>query len=124
MSQQGEQKTAATKGQAEAVRAIQLHVDLEVDQEKEQSLVFNFHTTFMPAMSRQPGFVEVKLMKLRKAMKGNVAGNATHRLLISFRTEEDRLAWVATDAHQKVWPTIAGNLKGGTTVSAMLYDVI
>ena len=118
---QGTKTAAGKKDQPDHARTIQLHVDLEVDPEKEEALVSHFHRAFMPAMSRQRGFVEVKLMKLRKVMKGN-ATNATHRLLISFLTEGDRLAWVASDDHQRAWPGIAGNLKG-PTVSALLYDV-
>ncbi len=105
-----------------AANPIQLHVDLEVDMAKEKEMLNNFKTTFRPAISRQPGFVDVKLMKLRKALMGNAPGSFNYRLLISFQTEELRLKWVASDDHQKAWPTIEKNLKGAK-LGVLLYDI-
>jgi heme-degrading monooxygenase HmoA len=95
--------------------AIELHVDLEVAPSKEKDLVDTFHTIFEPTISRQPGFVSVTLLKAR--------ASAAHRLVISFRTEEQRVAWVATDDHQRVWPEMEKNLKG-QKFSVALWDKI
>lgn len=120
-------KTMAVAGAAVSAQGaappIQLHVDLDVDAGKEKELLANFEKIFKPAISRQPGFVEVKLLKLRKAMKGEGPRNASHRLLISFQTEEQRVSWVATADHQKAWPTIERNLKGDK-FTAVLYDAV
>jgi heme-degrading monooxygenase HmoA len=83
---------------------IQLHVDLDVDPPQEANLVDTFHRIFEPVISRQPGFVSVKLLRTGAA--------ATYRLVIGFETEEQRVAWVATDDHQRVWPQMEANLKG------------
>ena len=87
-----------------AEHPIELHVDLEVDPAKENDLVATFHKVFQPTISRQPGFVSVTLMRTGTA--------ATYRLVISFQTEEQRVDWVATDDHQRVWPQMEANLKG------------
>ncbi len=113
--------SAAVPSEA-AVNPIQLHVDLEVDMAKEKELLANFRNTFKPTISKQPGFVEVKLMKFRKAMVGNGPGNWNYRLLISFQTEEQRTKWVAADDHQRAWPTIEKCLKGAKA-AAWLYDI-
>jgi heme-degrading monooxygenase HmoA len=114
---------AATERAQAAANPIQLHVDLEVNPAMEKELLGNFASTFRPAISRQPGFVEVKLMKLRKAMVGSGPGGAwNYRLLISFQTEEQRTKWVASDDHQKAWPTIEKCLKGAK-FAAVLYDL-
>ena len=84
--------------------AIELHVDLEVDPDREKDLVETYHRVFQPVISRQPGFVSVTLLR--------TGTSATYRLVISFETEDHRLAWVATDDHQKVWPQMEANLKG------------
>lgn len=102
--------------------AIQLHVDLDVDPAREQELLANFRSRFKPAISKQPGFVEVRLLKLESALQGQAPANTSYRLLISFRTEDQRKAWVATPEHQKVWPTIEGTLRGAK-FSAVLFDV-
>lgn len=103
--------------------AIQLHVDLEVDPAKEKDLLATYRKTFRPAISKQPGFVAVTLLKLRKEMKGTAPAGATHRLIISFETEDQRQKWVASDLHQQVWPSMEKSLKGAKFI-AILYDPV
>jgi heme-degrading monooxygenase HmoA len=93
---------------------IELHVDLDVEPTKEKDLESTFHTVFEPTISKQPGFVSVTLLKLRAAA-------VTYRLVISFETEEQRVAWVATADHQRVWPQMEKNLKG-VKCTAALWD--
>lgn len=100
---------------------IQLHVDLDVDPAREQEMLRSYRNTFRPAIVKQPGFVDVKLLKLRKAMAGPPPANAPYRLIISFQTEEDRVKWVGTATHQKVWPTMEKTLRGAK-YTAVLYD--
>jgi heme-degrading monooxygenase HmoA len=113
--------TAASVSIEGAVQPIQLQVDLDVDPAKEADVVKNFKTVFLPVISKQPGFVDVKMLKLRSTPKGD-APKTRYRLLISFETEEQRLKWVATDDHQRVWPSIEKNLTG-KKFSAVLYDI-
>src|SRR5579864_849845 len=107
---------------AAAARPIQLHVDLDVDPARVAELLANYRTKFKPTISKQPGFVEVKLLKLNAALQGQAPANTSYRLIISFATEDQRKAWVATAAHQKVWPTIEQTLRG-SKFSAVLFDV-
>jgi hypothetical protein len=121
-------KTLAVAGAAvlpapAAGQPIQLHVDLDVDPAKEQELLGNYRTKFRPAIMKQPGFVEVKLMKLESAVAGQAPPHVSYRLLLSFQTEDQRKAWVATPTHQKVWPTIQQTLRG-PDVNAVLFQVI
>ena len=102
---------------------IQLHLDLEVDPAKEKEMLANYAKTFRPAITKQPGFADVKLLKLRNEMAGKAPKGSLYRLIISFQTEEHRQKWVATDLHQKVWPTIEGTLKG-SKYTALLYDPV
>ncbi len=113
---------AAVPGAA-ATDPIQLHVDLDVEPTKQKDLMRVYKEVFRPAISKQPGFVEVKLMKLRQVMAGPAPANASFRLLISFQTEEQRKAWVATDVHKKVWPQMEANLRG-SKYGAVLFDVV
>jgi len=105
-----------------AANAIQLHVDLDVDPAKESDLLAALRKVFRTAISKQPGFVSVRLLKLRQAVVGEAPKTASHRLLISFQTEEQRQAWVKTDDHQQAWPAIEKTLRG--KVTALLYDVV
>jgi len=102
---------------------IQLHVDLDVNPAQENEMVSNFRKVFRPTISKQPGFVAVTLLKLRNVMAGDFAKNWNYRLIISFQTEEQRLAWVKHDDHQRAWPTIEKTLRGGK-FKAVLYDIV
>lgn len=86
-------------------------------------MVGNYHKIFSPAIRRQPGFLDVKLLKLREVVAGSLPGRAKYRLIISFRSEEQRKQWVATDEHQRAWPTIERTLTGAKA-AAILYDVL
>ena len=114
---------AASTAGAAVVEPIVLLVDLEVDPAKAQDLVTNYRTIFRPAIRKQPGFVDVRLLKLRAEAAGKAPAGCTHRLLISFQTEEQRLKWVSTDEHQKAWPTIEKCLKGQKYI-ALVYDAL
>ena len=72
----------------------------------------NYHKIFRPAIIKQPGFVAVALFKLTKENQGKAPAGASYRLVISFQTEEQRVAWANTDTHKKVWPTVENTLVG------------
>jgi len=102
---------------------IQLHVDLDVDPARENELRQNFRNIFRPAISRQPGFVSVRLLKLRGAVVGEPPGDFNYRLVISFQSEQQRQAWVKSEDHQKAWPAIEKTLRPGK-LRAVLFDVV
>jgi heme-degrading monooxygenase HmoA len=114
--------TAVASAAADGV--IQLHVEMEVDPAHEKELLASYRETFRPAISKQPGFVDAKLMKFRSVTSGGVKPPASYRLLICFQNEELRLKWVATDLHQKVWQTLSKTLKNPDAVAAILYDLV
>ena len=55
---------------ADPPRPIQLHVDLSVDPAKEKEMLHNFETVFRPAAVKQPGYIDVKMLKLRSTLMG------------------------------------------------------
>ncbi len=103
--------------------AIQLHVDLSVDPAKEQEMLHNFKTLFRPAASKQPGYIDGKMEKLRSSIQGSPPpGGANYRFVLTFTTEELRQKWVASEAHKKLWPTIENTLKS-KDYTVLLYDI-
>jgi len=102
-------------------RPIHLHVDLSVDPAQEHEMLHNFHTIFRPAASQQPGFIDVKMLKLRSALSGAAPAGANYRFELTFASEEQRKAWVATDTHQRVWPAIEKTL-ASKNYTILLYD--
>ena len=72
---------SAVAASAAAGSGIQLHVEMEVDPAKEKELLANYRQTFRPAISKQAGFVDVKLMKFRSVASGGGKPPAMYRLL-------------------------------------------
>lgn len=102
---------------------IQLHVDLSVDPAREKEMLKNFETIFRPAASKQSGYIDVKLLKLRAAVMGKAPAGINYRFELTFQSEELRQKWVATDVHQKVWPTIENTLLT-KNYNVLLFDSI
>ena len=112
---------AATARGEHKGRPIQLHVDLVVDPAKEVEMLHNFHNVFRPAAAKQPGFIDVKMLKLRSALAGAAPSGANYRFELIFASEEQRKAWVATATHKQVWPTIEKTLTS-KDYAVLLYD--
>jgi len=110
--------TAAADG---AQKRIQLHVDLTVDPAKEQEMLRNFHSTFKPAAIKHPGYIDVQMLKLRSTPAGSAPAGMNYRFVLTFQSEELRQKWVASDIHQKVWPTIENTLKH-KNYNVLLFD--
>jgi hypothetical protein len=100
---------------------IQLHVDLSVDPAKEEAMLHNFKTIFRPAASKQPGYIDVQMLKLRSAVQGKAPEAGNYRFVLTFVSEELRQKWVASAIHQKVWPTIENTLTS-KNYTVLLYD--
>src|SRR5436190_23675439 len=102
---------------------IQLHVDLSVDPAKEKEMLHNFETIFRPAAAKHPGYIDLKMLKLRSTVMGKAPAGLNYRFNLTFKSEELRQKWIASDVHQKVWPTIENTL---TTkdYTVLLFDVI
>jgi heme-degrading monooxygenase HmoA len=107
---------------ADTAHPIQLHVDLSVDPAKEKEMLKNFETIFRPAASKQPGYIDVKMLKLRSAVMGKAPAGVNYRFALTFQSEELRQKWVASDVHQKVWPTIENTLST-KNYTVLLFDV-
>jgi Domain of unknown function (DUF4286) len=102
-------------------RPIVLDVDLSVDPAKEQEMLHHFHNTFKPAAVRFPGYIDAKMCKLRSALQGSPPAGVNYRFQLTYRSEELRQKWVASDTHQKVWPLIENTLKS-KNYTVLLFD--
>ncbi len=111
----------ATMGRA-AANPILLHVDLAVDPSKEKQMLRHFETVFRPAAIKFPGYIDVKLLRLRSALMGSAPSGANYRFALTYQSEEARQKWVASDIHQRVWPPMEDCL---TTkdYTVLLFDV-
>ena len=106
---------------APAEHPIQLHLDLSVDPTKEQDMLHNFKTIFRPAASKQPGYIDVQMLKLRSAIQGKAPEAGNYRFVLTFVSEELRQKWIASATHQRVWPTVENTLSS-KNYTVLLYD--
>jgi hypothetical protein len=102
---------------------IVLHCDLSVDSAKEQEMLRNFRTVFKPAAIKFPGYIDVKMLKLRQAMQGSAPAGVNYRFQLTYESEELRQKWVASDVHKKVWPTIENTLRS-KDYTVLLFDTM
>ena len=89
-------------------RPIQLHCDLAVDPKREQEMLDNFEKVFRPVAKKQAGFIDLKMLKLKAAIRGAVP--LKYRFELTFQSEELRQKWIATADHARVWPLIENTL--------------
>jgi antibiotic biosynthesis monooxygenase (ABM) superfamily enzyme len=102
---------------------IVLHADLAVDPAHEQEMLHNFHTIFKPVATKFPGYVDVKMCKLRSAIQGTAPSGVNYRFQLTYQSEELRQKWLASETHRKVWPSIENTLKSKDYV-VLLFDSV
>jgi hypothetical protein len=119
---------AAGAGVAGALAAspghpIQLYLDMTVDPAREKEMLHNFETIFRPEAAKHPGYIDVKLLKLRAVLKGSIPAGVNYRFSLTYQSEELRQKWIATAAHQRVWPTLENTLLT-KDYTVLLFDVV
>jgi heme-degrading monooxygenase HmoA len=80
-----------------------LHIDLNLKTGEAQALEHTFIESFRPAISSQPGFHRVELLRPNESQWD-------YRLVIVFDSQPQQQAWVASDLHQQVWPQIESHI--------------
>jgi heme-degrading monooxygenase HmoA len=106
---------------AESAQPIQIHLDLAVDPAKEQEMVQFFQQKFRRAAAQQPGYIDLRLLKLKAALRGVPPGTG-YQFVMTFSSEELRQKWAATDLHKHLWPIFESYLTD-KNYSRLLYDV-
>src|ERR1700736_5352715 len=81
--------------QQRAPRPIQLHLDLAVDPKREQEMLDNFEKIFRPTARKQPGYIDLKMLKLQQAVRGGPPPGGKFRFVLTFVSEEMRQKWIA-----------------------------
>ena len=100
---------------------IQIHVDLSVDPAREAEMLQRFETNFRPAAATFQGYIDVKIVKLRKAFVGHAPPGLNYRFVLQYQSEELRQKWIASDIHQEVWGMIEATLRD-KNYNVLLFD--
>ena len=97
-------------------------MDLSVDPAKEKEMLHHFETVFRPAAIKQPGYIDVKMLKLRSTLMGKGPEGVNYRFKLTYASEELRQKWVASATHMKVWPPMENMLRT-KDYTVVLFDV-
>lgn len=109
------------RAQAPAKSPIVLYCDLSVDPSREQEMLRNFHGAFKPAAEKFPGYIDVKILKLRTVYTGAAPAGVNYRFQLTYESEDLRQKWIKSEVHQKVWPTVENTLST-KNYSTLLFD--
>jgi len=115
---------SAIEAQTAKGNPIVLYVDMLVDPAKEKEMVDNYHRIFRPAAVKFKGYIDLKIVKLRSTLQGSAPAGMNYRFQLTYESEELRQKWIASDVHQKVWPTIERTLTNPKDYTVMLCDAI
>lgn len=80
---------------------MELHIWMTAKSGQAEALQKTFEEVFYPAVSSMPGFRSALLMRK--------PGTDEFTVRLSFDTEEQRMAWVASDKHQRAWPALSSH---------------
>jgi heme-degrading monooxygenase HmoA len=79
--------------------SVQLHIYIEVKPGKDSELEKLYHSSYVPAIKVQDGFLASRLLR-------HYESKNKYEIDISFRTEKQRDAWAHSKEHQTAWPKI------------------
>jgi hypothetical protein len=103
--------SGASAAQARRTPPIVLYCDLIVDPAREQEMLRHFHDTFKPAGAKFKGFIDLKMLKLRKVIQGYpLPTGVNYRFQLMYESEELRQIWIASKVHADLWPGIENTL--------------
>ena len=107
-----------------AVTHIRLYVEMDVPAEREREMLDAFHNTFVPEAVKHEGYIRVKMLKRRSVIQGTAPASHNYRFELEFESEALRQKWIASAAHQRVWPLVERTMKTQKDYPVVLYDEV
>ena len=103
---------------------IRLYVEMEVAAAREREMLDAFHNTFVPEAVKHQGYIRVKMLKRRSVLQGTAPSTHNYRFELEFENEELRQQWIASAAHQRVWPLVERTMTTQKGYPVVLYDEV
>ena len=110
---------AAAKG-----NHIRLYVEMDVAPARERELLDTFERVFVPEAQKHPGYIRVKMLKRRAILQGTAPANHNYLFELEFESGELRQKWIASSAHQRVWPPVERTMTTLKDYPVVLYDEV
>ena len=105
-------------------RHIRLYVEMDVPPGREREMLQAFHDTFVPEAVQHEGYIRVKMLKRRSILQGAAPAAHDYRFELEFENEELRQKWIASAAHQRVWPLVERTMATQKDYPVVLYDEV
>jgi hypothetical protein len=103
---------------------IRLYVEMDIAPAREREMLDIFHNTSVPEAVKHEGFIRVKMLKRRTILQGTAPANHNYRFELEFESEELRQKWIASAAHQRVWPPVEKTMTTLKDYPVVLYDEV
>ena len=103
---------------------IRLYVEMDVAPAREREMLDTFHNVFVPEAVKHAGYVRVKMLKRRAILQGTAPAAHNYRFELEFENEELRQKWIASAAHQRVWPPVERCMTTLKDYPVVLYDEV
>ena len=103
---------------------IRLYVEMDVPLAREREMLDAFHRVFVPEAAKHEGYIRVKMLKRRSVIQGTAPAEHNYRFELEFESEELRQKWIASAAHQRVWPLVERTMKTQKDYPVVLYDEV
>src|SRR3954462_1940579 len=103
---------------------IRLYVEMDVAPAREREMLDAFHNTFVPEAVKHEGYIRVKMLKRRTIPQGTAPPAHNYRFELEFESEESRQKWIASAAHQRVWPLVERTMTTVKDYPVVLYDEV
>ena len=103
---------------------IRLYVEMDVAPAREREMLDTFHRVFVPEAEKHEGYVRVKMLKRRTILQGTAPASHNYRFELEFENEELRQKWIASAAHQRVWPLVERTMTTLKDYPVVLYDEV
>ena len=113
----------ATPAEAQT-KHIRLYVEMDVPAAREREMLQTFHNVFVPEAVKHEGYIRVKMLKRRAVVQGTAPANHNYRFELEFESEELRQKWIASAAHQRVWPQVERAMTTQKDYPVVLYDEV
>lgn len=114
----------ATPAEAQP-KHIRPYVEMDVAPGREREKREAFHSTFVPEAVKHDGYIiRVKMLKRRSIIQGTAPANHNYRFELEFQSEELRQQWIASAAHQRVWPLVERTMTTQKNHPVVLYDEV
>lgn len=103
---------------------IRLYVEMDVPAAREREMLDAFHNTFVPEAVKHEGYIRVTMLKRRSFIQGSAPVEHNYRFELEFESEALRQKWIASAAHQRVWPLVERTMKTQKDYPVVLYDEV